>query len=109
MTAYTKEDLEGWEFKIVRSNFGRFRNYAVVQEACKREAEAGWEMVEKFDDQRIRFKRRTEYRKRDAQLGIDPYRTSGGLGEGRTVAMIIGLIAAVALVGILAATLLKQR
>jgi len=26
MTNYNKEDLEGWEFKIVRSNIGRFRN-----------------------------------------------------------------------------------
>ncbi len=109
MTGYDKNDLEGWEFKIVRSNFGRFRKLEVVQEVCKREAEAGWEMLEKFDDQRIRFKRRIENRKRDAQLGYDPYRTSGGLGEGRTVAVIIAAIAAVALIGILAATLARQR
>ena len=108
MTGYSKEDLEGWEFKIVRSVFGRFGKYNVVQELCKREAEAGWEMVEKFDNERIRFKRRIENRKRDAQLGYDPYRTSGGFGEGKRLVLILSIVAAAILAAIIMAFVTKQ-
>jgi hypothetical protein len=38
LTKYSPNDLEGWEFKIVRSNFGRFSNYQHVQQLCQEEA-----------------------------------------------------------------------
>jgi hypothetical protein len=94
LTPYNKDDLEGWEFKIVRSNFGRFGNYEIVQKLCQEEARAGWEMVEKFDDYRIRFKRRIDRRSGDRQLDFNPYRTTIGFGEGRIVALILVGIAA---------------
>lgn len=97
LTAYNKDDLEGWEFKIVRSNFGRFSNYETVQKLCQEEARAGWEMVEKFDNERIRFKRRIDRRSGDRQLDFNPYRTTIGFGEGRIAAIIlIGLAAVIA-------------
>ena len=96
MTKYNSDDLNGWEFKIVRSDFGRFRNYEIVQKLCKEEARAGWEMVEKFDSSRIRFKRRVENRAQDAHLDFDPYRTSMSSISGAKVAAIIGLIALLA-------------
>ncbi|MDD4050500.1 MAG: hypothetical protein PHR28_01195 [candidate division Zixibacteria bacterium] len=99
MTPYNKDDLEGWEFKIVRSNFGRFSNYEIVQKVCQDEARAGWEMVEKFDNERIRFKRRTDRRSGDRQLDFNPYRTTIGFGEGRISAIIL-----IALVVVVAAT-----
>ena len=91
LTPYNKGDLDGWEFKIVRSGFGRFRKPEVIQELCRREAEAGWEMLEKFDSQRIRFKRRIENRSRDGQLGYDAYRTCSGVGGGARVWLFIAL------------------
>jgi hypothetical protein len=48
--------------------------------------------VEKFDDQRLRFKRRVERRSSDAHLEIDPYRTSTGFGGGKISALMIGLV-----------------
>ena len=51
------------------------------------------ELVEKFDNNRIRFKRKIERRNRDQTLGFDPYRTTVGLGEGGLVFIIVGLIA----------------
>jgi hypothetical protein len=97
LTPYNKDDLEGWEFKIVRSNFGRFHNYEIVQKLCQEEARAGWEMVEKFDNERIRFKRRIDKRSGDRQLDFNPYRTTVGFGEGRIAAIIlIGLAVVVA-------------
>lgn len=108
LTPYNKEDLEGWEFKIVRSNFGRFSNYETVQKVCEEEARAGWEMVEKFDNERIRFKRRIDRRSGDRQLGFNPYRTTIGFGEGRIAAIIlVGLAALIA--GVIALALYFQN
>ncbi|MCP4549440.1 MAG: hypothetical protein GY835_23540 [bacterium] len=92
MATYKSDDLDGWEFKIVRSNTGKFRNYDAVNLLCQEEAQAGWEMVEKFDDQRIRFKRRVEKRSMDSHLQTDPYRTSVGMSENRAVVIGLGLV-----------------
>ncbi len=93
MTRYTPEELaEGWEFKIVRSASSAFRNPATFQRVIEEEALSGWELVEKFDDSRIRFKRPHSARERDQFLDsdIDPYRTNLGSSQ----AFLIGLIVA---------------
>ena len=95
MTQYSSQDLDGWEFKIVRSLSGKFSNREAVQRLCSEEARAGWELVEKFDNNRIRFKRKIERRSHDQSLDFDPYRTSVGMGEGSLVIIIIGIIAVV--------------
>ncbi|MCR3923310.1 MAG: hypothetical protein NUK65_12480, partial [Firmicutes bacterium] len=81
LTTYNGDDLQGWEFKIVRSvskiTGEKFRTL------CDEEAQNGWELLEKFDDTRIRFKRRTEQRKQDQYAEIAPYRTSFGISEGK--------------------------
>ena len=92
MTNYRSDDLDGWEFKILRSETGRFKKRETLQKMCEEEARAGWEMVEKFDDQRIRFKRRIERRSSDQHLEFDPYRTSYGSGPKPIIFVILGLI-----------------
>ncbi len=92
MTGYSVDDLEGWEFKIVRSATERFKNYSDVKTVCDQEAQAGWEMVEKFDNSRIRFKRKIEHRAGDAHRTVDPYRTSVGMSQGQLAAAIVGTI-----------------
>lgn len=92
MTGYAQDELTGWEFKIVRSTTGRFRNPETVRKLREEEAKAGWELVEKFDDSRIRFKRRVEKRREDPHLGYDPYRTTYGIGEGTLALVVIGSI-----------------
>ena len=72
MTKYNSDDLDGWEFKILRSELGRFSNREFFSKACNEEAKAGWEMVEKFDNNRVRFKRRIERRSNDMHLDFDP-------------------------------------
>lgn len=94
MTKYSPADLEdGWEFKIVRAETPVFRKPEVFQQLLQEEAAAGWQMVEKLDDMRVRFKRSPAARKRDAMLapGIDPYRTRYG-GSTRTAALLIFLL-----------------
>jgi hypothetical protein len=93
--AYTQEDLSNdWEFKIVRSESGAFRKPEVLKKLLEEEARAGWVMVEKLDDRRIRFKRPRSARARDVLLppGIDPYRTWYGTSIARYVLLVSVLI-----------------
>jgi hypothetical protein len=92
MTGYSKEDLEGWEFKIVRASTHKFKNPEFVRQVCAEEAKAGWEMLEKFDNQRIRFKRRVDQRAGDAYQHDDPYRTQIGWSEKTRELTIVGAV-----------------
>ena len=92
MTNYKSDDLDKWEFKIVRSGMGKFRRSEAVRALCDQEAKAGWEMLEKFDNNRIRFKRRVEKRAQDQYLERDAYRTSADSCNGRVAALVIGLV-----------------
>jgi hypothetical protein len=75
---YSAEDLEGWEFKIVRTTntWSGFNNPATFQKVVDEESRAGWIFLEKFDNYRIRFKRKSG--QTYPQSGIDPYRTIYG-------------------------------
>jgi hypothetical protein len=72
--------LVGWEFKIVRAKTDLFRDPAVFQKLCEEEKLAGWMLLEKLDDRRIRFKRPTALRDLMLAEGLtyDPYRTHYG-------------------------------
>jgi hypothetical protein len=75
MTPYSKQDLDdGWEFKFVRSATGKFRDPAWQRAILEEEARAGWTLIEKFDNTRLRLKRPTSARERDVAAPIDPYR-----------------------------------
>jgi hypothetical protein len=95
MTRYTDEELrDGWEFKIVRSATREFHKPGVLSDLLEEEARAGWELVEKFDDQRIRLKRPRSAREKDDLLpkGTDPYRTQFGWSTERLAATILFVI-----------------
>lgn len=70
--------LVGWEFKIVRASSDVFRDSSMLKRLCEEEASAGWILLEKLDDRRIRFKRPIAMREviRADLLPIDPYRTT---------------------------------
>lgn len=74
-TKYSSEDLKDWEFKILRSFWGAFKNSEKLKKILEEESQSGWELVERLDDSRIRLKR-----KRDQQYisksKVDPYRTN---------------------------------
>jgi hypothetical protein len=92
MTGYTPTDLsDQWEFKIVRSVSSAFKKPEVFQQLVQQEAMAGWELLEKLDDGRVRFKRPVSARRRDGMLprGVDPYRTRYGMSEGLLAFWII--------------------
>lgn len=98
MTPYTRDDLDtDWEFKIVRAAMPAFHKREVLERLIEEEARAGWVMLEKLDDHRVRFKRPRSARAKDAYLpqGVDPYRTSYGASPARLsaiIALAIGLL-----------------
>lgn len=98
MARYTQDDLNNdWEFKIVRSESAAFRKPEVLKKLLEEEARAGWVMLEKLDDRRIRFKRPRSARARDVLLpvGVDPYRTRYGAptsGYAILAGMVMGLV-----------------
>jgi len=96
MTGYNADDINGWEFKIIRANTRKFKDSRAVKQLCDEEARAGWEMLEKFDDSRIRFKRKTEHRSRDQYAEIDPYRSEVGVTQGGILTIVLGSLAVLA-------------
>lgn len=103
MTTYGPEELtRDWEFKIVRANRPVFRNPAHLRRLVEQEGRAGWTLLEKFDNSRIRFKRPIQARLNDRNLppGIDPYRVHYGLHPGAFAALValFALAAAAAIV-----------
>jgi hypothetical protein len=104
MTPYSGDELNNeWEFKIVRSATGAYRKSDVFQRLLNEESIAGWQLLEKLDNSRIRFKRPKSARKRDNMLpqGFDPYRTQMGSDTRRTLFIILGVgIAALLVAGV---------
>ncbi|MCL1471669.1 hypothetical protein [Argonema antarcticum] len=107
--------LAGWEFKIVRSNRDLFRDPVVFQRLCDEEGEAGWILLEKLDDRRVRFKRPVALRDliKPERLKFDPYRCH--YGSSSKPLMWLGGIASLTMIVVsaylgyaLVATTLKQ-
>ena len=101
MTGYSSDDLNrDWEFKIVRSGGAAFRKPERLQLVLAEEARAGWELLEKLDDSRLRLKRPTSRRQLDGKLDFDPYRTYVGAFEGARVAIAVVVAMLIAFVGL---------
>jgi len=112
MTEYSDKDVrDGWEFKILRANTAAFKDPQVLKQACEKEAQAGWILVEKFDDLRLRFKRPASAKDRDSYLPFDAYRTQygmtknafAGIIDGITIGASLLLVAAVFLIAYMTA------
>jgi len=94
MTGYSPQDLaQDWEFKILCSHTGSFRNPEKLRAILDEEKRGGWVLVEKFDNQRIRLKRPAGMKVVEEDLAhpYDPYRTEVGTSSGAIVALVFGL------------------
>ncbi|MHC4547380.1 MAG: hypothetical protein ACYTEZ_01275 [Planctomycetota bacterium] len=105
MATYEPKDLEGWEFKILRAATSRFKDPLALHAIVAEEARAGWELIEKFDDRRLRLKRRIAWREKDADLTLDPYRTWVGRSEDVRGLLLAGIILLAVLVLVVALAL----
>jgi len=103
MTTYGPGDLDGWEFKILRSTSGKFKDRTALRGFLDEEAQHGWELVEKFDDNRIRLKRRVDARERDRDAATDPYRTWVGISPNQLALVVAAVIVAMVLIGVVVA------
>lgn len=104
MTPYDRDDLDGWEFKILRATSQKFRDRASLEAVLDEEAQSGWELVEKFDDTRLRLKRRVECREKDRHAELDPYRIWVGTTPAKQGLIVVSVVlGALALIGIIAA------
>jgi hypothetical protein len=102
MAGYHDEDLrEGWEFKILRANTAAFKKPQLLRQVCEEEARAGWVLLEKFDDSRLRFKRPASAKKGDHDLPFDAYRTQYGISQNAYIGLIAGITLGVVAVVIL--------
>src|SRR5262245_3032310 len=110
MTPYSPQDLsEGWEFKILRSATGAFKDPATLQKYLAEEGQASWVLVEKFDNSRVRLKRPASARQHDGSLTFDAYRTSVGMTEVNLAVLIAGrIIGAIILLRGIVAVIVKS-
>jgi hypothetical protein len=100
MSSYSSKDLDdGWEFKILRSNFAAFRSPEKLRAVLEEEKRGGWILVEKFDDQRIRLKRPAVGKVVQGDLadGYDPYRTTVGASQNAIILVTLGVFAVIAI------------
>jgi hypothetical protein len=92
MTLMNSDASGEFEYKIIRSATGAFKDPTKFRAALDEEARAGWELLEKLDNSRARLRRSTDCRNGDAGLGQDPYRTQVGITEGvLAIWIIVGL------------------
>ena len=96
---------EGWEFKILRCTGSHFKNRSVFRAALDEEAKAGWELLEKIDDHRVRLKRRIDCRDQDHRIVGDPYRTWIGMTPNTMALIMLGVLFGVAALGIIGASI----
>ena len=110
MTSYPRLNPAEWEFKILRSATSTFRTPEKLRMALAEEAHAGWTLLEKFDDSRIRLKRPIFARQNDHQLDFDPYRIWTGMTPNNLAFIILGIILVIMIFGLtLILTFAKPR
>jgi hypothetical protein len=73
-----REPMENWEYKIVRNEMNLFEQPELLEQTLREESQAGWQLVEKFDGNRLRLKRDANVKAASAARanGYDPYRTT---------------------------------
>lgn len=69
------------EYKVVQSQTPLFSDSAKLREVLDEEAKAGWQLLEKQDNYRIRLQRDISHRANDSGLQIDAYRSTVGVSS----------------------------
>ncbi len=95
LTPYSEADLEkDWQFKIVTGNFS---TPALFKAVCEEQGRWGWVFVEKFDDQRVRFKRPASEAEKDAGRQGDPFKSQSTAAAGCAPALVFLCLGALSL------------
>lgn len=92
------------EYKVVQSTTPLFASAAKIEQIMAEESQAGWRLVEKYDNYKLRLQREISHRANDKDLSFDPYRSQVGVNNviiyGITTVVTVGVVFAIfALVG----------
>lgn len=69
------------EYKTVQAQTPLFADTNKMQEILAEEAKAGWDLLEKEDNYRIKLQRDIDNRNADGNLEIDAYRSTVGVSS----------------------------
>ena len=87
------------EYKVIQAQTPLFASTPKMHEILEEEAQAGWRLLEKEDNYRLKLLRETSHRENDKNLGIDPYRTTVGVSSvvtyGATAAITIAIVSVI--------------
>jgi len=101
VTPLSADPATGFEYKIMRSALGSFKKPESLRAMLEEESRAGWELFEKLDDCRVRLRRPTACRQRDAEITQDPYRTRYSVDESKQlIRVLLVLLAFVVVIAI---------
>jgi len=87
------------EYKVIQSQTPLFASTPKMMEVLAEEAKAGWRLLEKEDNYRIKLQRDIASRDIDQTLDFDAYRTSVGVSSAVTYG--VTAIATIAVVSII--------
>ncbi len=87
------------EYKIIQSQTPMFTDTAKMHEILDQEARAGWRLLEKEDNYRLKLQRDISNRANDADLDFDAYRTSIGVSsmitKGATALLTMAIVSVI--------------
>lgn len=69
------------EYKILQATTPMFARRDKLDAVMEEEARAGWRLVEKFDNYKLRLQREISARENDKDLDFDAYRTQVGVSN----------------------------
>ncbi|MBL4582365.1 MAG: hypothetical protein JKY29_11140 [Gammaproteobacteria bacterium] len=75
------------EYKTVQAQTPLFADSKKMQEILAVEAKAGWDLLEKEDNYRVKLQRSIDNRSNDENLSFDAYRTTVGVSSVFTYGM----------------------
>jgi t-SNARE complex subunit (syntaxin) len=73
--------VDNKEYKVITSNTPAFGSSAKLKQILAEEAQAGWDLVEIIDANKIKVGRDKSNRSSDGNRSIDPYRISVGINQ----------------------------
>lgn len=87
------------EYKIMQAQTPLFADTAKMLELLDQEARAGWQLLEKEDNYRIKLQRNISHRENDKNLDFDAYRSTVGVSSmvtyGATAVVTIAIVSVI--------------
>jgi len=87
------------EYKVIQAQTPLFADSKKMHEILEEEAKAGWRLLEKEDNYKIRLQRDISSRANDQSLDFDAYRSTVGVSSvvtyGATAAITIAIVSVI--------------